>query len=312
MTMKKWALLVVAALLALGLALEVRAEDKKIALTFDTLPAMKPLGYWTPREVSNMILRAMEPRKISAIGFVVAGKVEEDPITLIVLEDWVSKGHLLGNQTFGNVDLHALDEDDFMQHAADGEKPIKVVSQRFRANYRFFRFPQLHEGDTQGKKKSVRRRITNGDYEIVPVTVKTSDYRFNRPLLAKQRAQESADQLKAAYLRHIASMLDYAEKQSQALFDRNIPHIMWLHAGIATATFMEDLLAMLEKRGYSFVPVTEALKDEAYKTEEKYVGPLGLSFLDRVAATRGLPFDEKHGEIKDPEIEKLLQTEDEE
>ena len=320
----RFSFLLVAILLALGLGstagaqesapanAQTNPQEKKIALTFDSLPAMKPLGYWTPREVSNMILRAMEPYKISAIGFVVAEKVEDDPSTVVVLDDWLARGHLLGNQTFGNVDLNELNEDDFIQHAADGEKPIKVMSQRYRANYHFFRFPQLHEGNTPGKKKDVRRRITNADYVIVPVTVKTSDYRFNRAILAKQRAQESADQLKAAYLRHISKMLDYAEKQSQAVFNRNIPQIMWLHAGVATASFMEDLLKMLVERGYTFVPVTEALKDPAYKTEEKYAGPLGLCFEDRVAATRGLPFDEKYGEINDPETEKLLQTEGEE
>jgi peptidoglycan/xylan/chitin deacetylase (PgdA/CDA1 family) len=298
--------------LAFGVISTGVAQDKKIALTFDSLPALKPVGYWTPREISNMILRAMAPRKIVAAGFVVAEKIEDDPTSVIVLEDWLSRGHLIGNQTFGNVDLNELNEDDFLQHAADGERPIKIVSQRFRANYHFFRFPQLHEGNTAGKKKGIRRALYNADYVVVPVTVKTSDFRFNRPLLARQRSKESLDPLKAAYLQHISKMLDYAEKQSQALFDRNIPQILWLHAGIATAFFMDDLLTLLQSRGYSFVSVPEALADPAYKTEEKYVGPLGLSFLDRVAATRGFPYDEKYGDITDPETEKLLTVEDEE
>ena len=105
-------------------------------------------------------------------------------------------------------------------------------------------------------------------------------------------------------------MLDYAEKQSQAVLGQDITQILWLRAGIATAGFMEDLLKMLQERGYRFVSLTEALSDPGFKTEEKYAGPLGLSFLDRVAATRGLPFDANHGDIADAETEKLLETTD--
>jgi len=279
---------------------------KKILLSFDTLPAMKPMGFWTPREISRMILKALEQNNIKAVGFVVAEKVEDDPTSFIVLEDWASRGHILGNQTFGNVDLNELSAEDFLQHAEDGQKPIWSASKRFRFNFRFFRYPQLHEGNTPGKKKDVRRALADGGYQIVPITVKTSDFLFNRPLIEKQKSQGSQDELKAAYLRHIGTMLDYAEKQSATLFDRNITQILWLHAGIATATWLEDLIPMLRTRGYEFVSLTDALADPAFKTAETYVGPLGLSFLDRVAATRNLPYDQNHGEIKDPEIEKLV------
>ncbi len=281
-------------------------SGKKILLSFDTLPAMKPMGFWAPREISNMILKALERNDIKAVGFVVAEKVEDDPTSYIVLEDWASKGHILGNQTFGNVDLNELSAEDFLQHAEDGQRPIWATAKKFRFNFRYFRFPQLHEGNTPGKKKDVRRALADGGYQIVPITVKTSDFRFNRPLIEKQKAQESLDELKAAYLRHIGTMLDYAEKQSKALFDRNITQILWLHAGIATATWLEDLIPMLRARGYEFVSLPDALTDPAFKTPETYAGPLGLSFLDRVAATRNLPYDQDYGEIKDPDIEKLV------
>jgi len=304
-----FALIPVIALLAVsGFAVDdpQPTSGKKILLSFDTLPAMKPMGYWTPREISNMILKSLERNNIKAVGFVVAEKIEDDPTSYIVLEDWASKGHILGNQTYGNVDLNELSAEDFLQHAEDGQKPIWSTSKKYRFNFRYFRFPQLHEGNTPGKKKDVRRALEDGGYQIVPVTVKTSDYRFNRPLIEKQKTQANVDQLKAAYLSHIGKMLDYAEKQSAAAFDRNITQILWLHAGIATATWLDDLIGMLRGRGYEFVSLPEALNDPAFKTAETYAGPLGLSFLDRVAATRNLAYDQNYGEIKDPEIEKLV------
>ncbi len=282
------------------------SSGKKMLLSFDTLPAMKPMGYYTPREISNMILKALERNNIKAVGFVVAEKIEDDPTSYVVLEDWASQGHILGNQTFGNVDLNELSAEDFLQHAEDGQRPIWATAKKYRFNFRYFRFPQLHEGNTPGKKKDVRRALVDGGYQIVPITVKTSDFLFNRPLIEKQRTQGSQDELKAAYLRHIGKMLDYAEKQSSAVFGQNITQILWLHAGIATATWLDDLIGMLRGRGYEFVSLPDALKDPAFKTQETYAGPLGLSFIDRVAATRNLPYEQDYGEIKDPDIEKLV------
>jgi peptidoglycan-N-acetylglucosamine deacetylase len=292
--------------LALLLTPALAREEKKIALTFDNLPAMKPLGYWTPREISNTILRTLEAHEIKAAGFVIGEKIDDDPSSFIVLEDWVSRGHILGNQTYSNVDLNELTPEDFLHHAGDGQKHLWSLSKRIKFNYRYFRFPQLHEGNTSGKKKDVRRALSSNGYEIVPVTVKTSDYRFNRPYLAGQSIPEKVADLRAAYLGHIGQMLDYAEKQSQAVFERQIPHILGLRGGIATASFLDDLVSMLKERGYVFVAMPEALADPAYQTPETYVGPLGLSFLDRVAATMNLPYDPDHGEVTDSATEVLL------
>ena len=78
---------------------------------------------------------------------------------------------------------------------------------------------------------------------------------------------------------------------------------------IATGSFLEDLIEQLQAQGYSFVSFPEALSDPAYKTEELYVGPSALSFIDRVAATRGLPFDPGHGELKEAEVERRMKVE---
>jgi peptidoglycan/xylan/chitin deacetylase (PgdA/CDA1 family) len=284
------------------------AQDKRITLSFDTLPAIKPLGYWTPREVSNIILRALDKHRAKAAGFVVGEKIDDDTSTFIVLEDWASRGHLLGNQSYSNVDLNELSAEDFYRHVSDGEKYLWAVSKRFRFNFRYFRYPLLHEGNTQGKKKDVRRELRYNGYEIAPVSVKTSDHQFNRPYVTWERSPERLAVLKELYLKHLGDSLDYAEKQSTSVFGRNINHILWLHAGVATAQFLEEWMEVLRSRGYQFIPLTEALADPAYKTEEKYVGPLGLTFIDRVAATRGLDFDATRGELTSEEIERQVEA----
>jgi len=284
------------------------ASAKEIALTFERLPAMKPYGFWTPREISNMVLRAMKPRNIKAAGFIVEEKIDDDPQGYIVLEDWVREGHTLGNNTYSYVDFNEVTVRDFLAHVADGQKYLRRVTKVERPLDRYLRFPLLHEGNTGSKKKDVAKRLYGGGYLIAPATVIPTDYEFNHVYHDVTAADDAdlMDQFKALYLEHLSACLDYAEEQSEIVFDRQIKHILRLHLGIATAILIEDTLDLLEKRGFEFVSMEEALKDPAYETEEMYVGPLGLSFIDRVAATQGLEFKEEGCRISRREVRAKL------
>ena len=283
-----------------------QVQEKKILFTFDHLPAMRPLIFWRPREVSNMILRTLQKHRIKAAGFVVEEKIDDDRSTYVVLDDWASRGHIVGNQTYGNADLNLLSATDFLDHVQDGQKYLWRISRTHPFNFRYLRFPYLHQGNDERKKREVAKVLYNAGYEVAAVTVKTSDHHFNRPYVDNEQDLEKVARLKVIYLEHLSRALDYAESQSEKVFGRNISHILWLHCGLATAHFLDDLIARLKSRGYEFIGLTEALSDTAFQTEENYVGPLGLSFIDRVAATRGLPFDENSGELSSQEIEKRL------
>lgn len=278
----------------------------RMALTFERLPAMKPHPYWTPREVSNLVLRALESEQIPAMGFVIEDRIQENPADYLVVQDWARKGHLLGNNTYAYVDFHALTVKDFLENVADGQRSLRRASRIEGFNFRFIRFPQLHQGETEKKREDIAEALENANYTIVPVTVKLSDYIFNRPYADNFTRPEQLEILKRLFLQHVEESLNYAEGQSDLIFGRQIPHIFQLRLGIATASFLKDLINMLKDRGYSFISVLEALEDPAYSTEENYAGPLGLTFLDRVAATQGLPFDENHGRFDADIIEKAL------
>lgn len=278
----------------IGGLLAQNRPDKQIALTFNDLPGRQPLGFWKPREVNNTILRTLEAEGIKAAGFLVGERIDADTSTFIILEDWVKRGHFLGNQTYGNVDLNQLSAEDFLHHLVDGQKHLWSLSKRIAFDYRYLRFPFQHEGDTQSKKREVRRFLRRNDYRIVPVSVRTTDHLFNRPYLERFQNPDQLAELKEQYLEHVERCLEYAEGQSEKVFGRNITHILELHCGVATAHFLEELIGRLKARGYSFVSVQEALSDQAYQTEENYAGPLGLSFIDRVAASRDLPYDPDH------------------
>lgn len=283
---------------------------KRIALTFDKLPYMEPLGFYTPREVSNLVLRALAARKIKAMGFVVESKLEQKPGAYIVLVDWVQQGHKLGNETFAYVDLNELDAPDFLAHVADGEKYTKRATHNVSGWLtRYFRFPMLHEGNTERKKNEVAHRLHGAGYVLVPATVLFTDYEFDF-FLDGAVDGDRAKRIERLYLDQLQKALSYAEGQSDEVFGRQIPQILRLHLGLAAGNFIGGVLDLLEKNGYSFTTVEEALEDPAYSTEENYVGPLGLSFIDRVAATRGSSYNDKAGEISRDEIAEYLSSDE--
>ena len=298
----------VLALWGSGLALQSNApiSEKRIALTFDDVPFTKPMGYWRPREISNLILRTLQKSDIKAAGFVVQEKVEEDPSTYVILNDWVTRGHLLGNQTWGDVDLNQLSHRDFMEHAIDGQEYLRRLARAHPFNYRYLRFPQLHQGNEKKKHQRVKRALDRGRYQVAPVTIKTATHAFNAAFIESERDEERLSRLKSIYLQHVQKSLHYGESQSQRVFGRNIAHIVQLQIGIAAASFLPDLVGWLQEEGYSFVSFPEALEDPAYRTEESYVGPLGLTFTDRVAATQGLFYDVEAGTITRLQVEQLM------
>ncbi|NUO83097.1 polysaccharide deacetylase, partial [candidate division KSB1 bacterium] len=58
----------------------------------------------------------------------------------------------------------------------------------------------------------------------------------------------------------------------------------------------------MAKRGYAFVSLEEALRDEAYRTEDTYTGPAGISWLQRWAMAQGKTGEFFKGEPRTPEF----------
>lgn len=267
---------------------------------------MGPFGFWRPREISNLILRTLERHDIPAAGFVVEEKIDLDPPSLVILEDWLKRGHVLGNNTYAYQDLNELSPDDFLSYVGQGHRFLRRAARQFDVDFRYFRFPLLHYGETDSKRKEVAKRLFRTGYKVVPVTVKTSDSWFNGVYLDVEQNEEAKARLQEIYLKHLSDSLDYSERQSDTVFGRQIRHILQLRAGISTATFLEEVIGLLKQRGYQFISIEEALADPLYQTEEKYVGRESLTFTDRVAATRNLPYDPQAGELRAGQIERLM------
>jgi hypothetical protein len=121
------------------------------------------------------------------------------------------------------------------------------------------------------------------------------------------RALEKSDanlaaKTRDAYLEYLDTVFDYFEGVSRKLFHREIAQILLLHDSALNAESLDALLTRLEKRGYKFVSLDEALADPAYATPDLYIGPQGISWLTRWK----LAFGQKADYENDPDPPKWL------
>src|SRR5437763_1726084 len=75
---------------------------------------------------------------------------------------------------------------------------------------------------------------------------------------------------------------------SVTLFGREIKQVVLLHANMLNADHFVDLARMMRQRGYSFISLDAALRDDAYASADVYTGDESINWLARWAVTRGV------------------------
>ena len=84
-------------------------------------------------------------------------------------------------------------------------------------------------------------------------------------------------------------IFDFYEGMSQELFGRPIKHVLLCHDNELNADHFSEVAARIRGRGYTSIPLDEALRDPAYTHEDTYVGGWGKSWLQRWWLSEGRP-----------------------
>jgi hypothetical protein len=127
------------------------------------------------------------------------------------------------------------------------------------------------------------------------VTIDNQEWVFAAAYLRARERQdaEQMEQITTAYFEHIEACVQYYRELSARLFRRDIPQVLLLHANQLNADHIDELLARLRAGGAEFVTLEQAVSDPAYQSADSYVGPRGLSWLQRWALSRELPVPEE-------------------
>jgi lysophospholipase L1-like esterase len=162
------------------------ATQPQIAFTFDDLPAHASLPPGETRvEVIAKILAALHDAHMPLIyGFVNGLAVEQHPGDVAALKAWRDAGNPLGNHTWSHINLNQNSLTDFEANTTKNEALLTELMQgglTQGADWHWFRFPFLAEGDTQEKKAGVRAFLLRRGYKVAGVTMSFGDYSWNDP-----------------------------------------------------------------------------------------------------------------------------------
>jgi peptidoglycan-N-acetylglucosamine deacetylase len=141
----------------------------KVALTFDDLPlnGTLPLGARQSDFARDTIGVLRRHRIPPSYGFINAGKLERNPDGAKALRIWADGGHPLANHTYNHLDLTRSSVEDFQREILRNEPVLSLLmpseGRLRRLDWRWFRYPYLHEGDTataSHRPRSISRTIS--------------------------------------------------------------------------------------------------------------------------------------------------------
>lgn len=271
-------------------------RSKTIALTFDDLP--KAHGYDDVdglRKTTDSILRVVKAHHAPVVAFVneqqlyqgyqaQADRVDE-------LRKWAAAGAVLGNHTYSHIDLDSVSLQQYENDIIKGER-VWPRLMRGHSTEKWFRHPFTHTGPTAEIKAELSKFLVARGYRVAPFTIENSDWIFSA---AYVKAQANGDEglarrVRDEYLSYNSRMFEWFESLARDDFGRDIPQILLIHSNDINTDALNALLTEIEKRGYRFVTLTEAMKDPAYAASEEYVGTAGPSWLHRWRVAKQMPW----------------------
>lgn len=286
-------------LLILSIILNVSATAQRtVAVTIDDLPKAVVGGDNAAGDINDVrattweIVGALDRAHVPAIGFVNESKVivtNEIEQRLEILRAWPASGLTLGNHTFSHPNLNDTPIPKFEDEIIKGELFTRALLTQFGKELHYFRFPYNSAGNTQEKRDAIRQFLADRHYVIAPTTISNEDWIWNEAYVKAKRARnfQLMEKISTAYLDYIDPKFEYFEKLSQAMFGRQIPQVLLLHANDLNAHTLRFLLERIRKRGYAFVSLDQAVKDAAYQQTDEYIGPYGMNWFSRWAIGKG-------------------------
>lgn len=279
--------------------------QRALVVTVDDLPGALPgndfaLGdLKTLQKINHGIPAILKAHHAWAVGFVNERKLQvwgERDARAEMLQMWLDAGLTLGNHTYEHTDFNAATLEKFEDETIRGEAVTRVLMKASGQTEKYFRHPYLNTGSTAEAKSAFEQFLKDRNYIIAPVTVEDGDYVFNDVLAqaAEKKDKKLEAKAKQAYLDYVDTVFDYFEKDSLADFNREVPQVFLIHDNQINFECLDAVLTQLEKRGYKFISLDEALADPAYATPDLYVGD-GMSWLDKWKLALNLKIDKDKG-----------------
>lgn len=296
------------------LAAAASPPAREIAITFDDLPLGGPeVGLPRIQTMTAALLATLKREGVTAVGFVNESKLYrpgEIDERAALLKGWLDAGHELGNHTFSHPSFYDTPLPEFQEDVIRGETVTRMLLAEKARKLRYFRHPFLRTGPTLEARAAFEKFLAERGYTVAPVTVENADYVYNAIYIrAKTKGDfETMRRMAEGYVLYTEAQLDFQEGVAEKLLGRPLRHVLLLHANELNADALDEVLALLKKRGYRFVTLERALEDDAYRLPDTYAGRAGVSWLFRWTRSQGVPIDWSQEPEPPEEVQKLYEA----
>ena len=267
----------------------------KVALTFDDLPrnGTLPAGA-KDSEFARDTVKVLKKHRIPpSYGFINANKLERNPDGAKALQIWVEGGHPLASHTYTHLDFTKNSVEDFQREILRNEPALELLMpEGGKHDWRWFRYPYLHEGDTLEKRRAVRAFLASSGYRIAQTTIDFEDYLWNSAH-ARCWMKKDADGLawlRESYRTAAREFIRLDLANSRAVFGRDIHHVMLLHLGSFSSHILPDLFEILDEEGFQIVTLEEAQKDPAYDYDPDIADARGGTLVELAMKAKNIPW----------------------
>lgn len=283
--------------------------SKRLAIGFVSIP---PVGYQTSPPIvvrgnlpeasdatARLLIEKLKTRHIPAIGFVLGGVISDGenlhPERADILRLWRDAGLEIGIGNFRHLWFYDTPYEDFVAGVEKNEAITRKILDEKNLPLKYFSYPYLNTGRTAADRDRFENWLQARGLTPVKYTIDNQEWMYSYAYeMARARHDLNAmGEIRAGFVRYMTEMFDHFEAYSQEMFGRDIAQTMVLTPSRLVADSADDLFGMIEKRGYKFVSMNEALADDAYKTDESFVntreriGKSGISWFERWQIAQG-------------------------
>jgi beta-lactamase regulating signal transducer with metallopeptidase domain len=274
---------------------------KRIAIGFVSIPPLDRTA--NPPKDSDatirLLIEKLKSHKVPAIGFLQGGMISDGeklfPVRANMVRLWRDAGLEVGIGNFKHVWFYDTPYEEYVAGVEKNEQIARKILAEKNLSLKYFSYPFLNTGKTADDRQRFENWLQARGLAPVKYTFDNSEwlYSYAYDMARNDNDVNTMNEVRAAFVKYMSEMFDHYEAYSQEMFGRDIAQTMVLTPSRLITDSADDLFGMIEKRGYKFVAMEEALADEAYKTPENFVntrdaiGKSGISWFERWTLAQG-------------------------
>ncbi|HLM00525.1 MAG TPA: M56 family metallopeptidase [Pyrinomonadaceae bacterium] len=285
---------------------QTKTKNRRLAIGFVSIPPVDRTAN-APKDsdaTARLLIEILKARKVPAIGFVQGSMIADieklpvypavetarlNPVRANIVRLWRDAGLEVGVGGFKHLWFYDTPYENYVANTDENLLVVKQILAEKNLSPRYFSYPYLNTGRTAEDRNRFESWLGSRGLSPDKYTIDNQEWMYSYAYDAARNDNDvnTMREIRESFVAYMTKMFEHYEAYSQEIFGRDIPQTMVLTTSRLVTDSAEELFGMIEKRGYQYVSMEEALSDEAYRTEEKFFGKAGISWFERWQMAKG-------------------------